>query len=305
MPEVWRWGADIVVAIQAFHQPGLDTFFNIVTVLGSEAFYVALFPLLYWCRDKQLAQRLVVLFLFSAYSNAALKQLFGHPRPFEYDPQVLKLDIARAEELGYGLPSGHSQSAVTVSGYLAVSIRRRWMWILGVASVVLIAFSRIYLGVHFPSDVLGGLVLGAVWLSLFLWLEPSLGHWIRHRSMATQLGLALAVPVVLLLIHSSSDAVAATGTLIGLGAGMVIENRLVRFVVDGSFWRRAVRFLLGAIVVVILREGLRPLFPVQGELAYVPFRTLRYSLVGLWVALAGPWVFLRLGLAGTTDLEVG
>jgi hypothetical protein len=264
-----------------------------------------LVPLLYWCFDKQLAQRLVILFLFSAYSNSALKQLFGHPRPFEYDPQVLKLDIARAEELGYGLPSGHSQSAVTAWGYLTLSIRRRWMWILGAASVVLIAFSRIYLGVHFPSDVAGGLALGAIWLCFFHWFEPRLGQWLRGRPTAIQLSLAVVVPIVLMLIHRSSDSVAAMGTLIGLGAGMVIERRSVRFAVDGSIGRRTVRFLLGAIVVVVLREGLRLLFPIQGELAYVPFRVIQYGLVGLWVAVGGPWTFLRLRLAGTVDAEEG
>lgn len=297
MEEIWRWGADFIIAIQAIHNPILGTAFNVITSLGSEEFYLILLPLLYWCVDKHLAQRLAYLFLFSTYSNAMLKSLFHHPRPFQYDPQVLKADAVPAEGLGYGLPSGHSQSAVVVWGYLAAWLRRRWMWGLATILVVSIAFSRIYLGVHFPSDVLGGLVLGIVWLWLFLWLEPGLVRWLSQRPMGMQLGLAVAVPGVLLLIESYGDATAAMGTLIGLGAGIVVEGRTVHFSSSGSIWQRVVRFVLGVIIIVALREGLKLVFPGQGEALYALFRTVRYSLVGLWAALGGPWVFLRLGLA--------
>ncbi|MEJ2556298.1 MAG: phospholipid phosphatase, partial [Anaerolineae bacterium] len=92
MEGIWRWGVAVIIAIQAIHTPMMDAFFNIVTSLGSEEFYLLLLPLLYWCIDKRLAQRLAYLFLFSAYSNAGLKDFFQHPRPFEYDPRMLKLD---------------------------------------------------------------------------------------------------------------------------------------------------------------------------------------------------------------------
>lgn len=301
MEEIWRWGADFIVAIQLVHNPLLDLFFNLITSLGSEEFYVLLLPMLYWCIDKPLAQRLAYLFLFSAYSNAALKHLFRHPRPFEYDPRVLKLSGVPAKELGYGLPSGHSQSALTVWGYLAARIRRRWMWVLATILVVLIAFSRIYLGVHFPSDVFGGLLVGMVGLGLFVWLEPGLGRWLSRQPAGIQIALAVAVPAVLLLAHSSGHAATALGTLMGLGVGIVLEGRTVRFSVDGSLRQRVARFILGALVVLALRAGLKIVFPAEGEALYVLFRVIRYSLIGLWVALGGPWLFVRLGLMGADE----
>jgi membrane-associated phospholipid phosphatase len=305
METIWRWGADVIIGIQAIHNPVLDAFFNVVTSLGSAEFYLLLLPLLYWCVDKRLAQRLAYLFLFSTYSNAALKHLFRHPRPFQYDPRVLKLDSVPAEELGYGLPSGHSQSAITAWGYLASQMRRRWMWGLAAVLVVLIAFSRIYLGVHFPTDVLGGLLIGAVWLGLFLWLEPRLSRWLSRQPLGVQMGLAVVVPALLLLVHSSKDATAAIGTLIGLGVGIVVEARSVRFSAGGPVWQRAARFVLGAVVIVVLREGLKLVFPGEGEALYVLFRVIRYSLVGLWAALGGPWVFQGLGLAGAVEALEG
>jgi membrane-associated phospholipid phosphatase len=305
MEGIWRWGVEVIIAIQAIHTPMVDGFFNVVTSLGSEEFYLFLLPLLYWCIDKRLAQRLAYLFLFSVYSNAALKDFFRHPRPFEYDPRVLKLDWVPADELGYGFPSGHSQAAITAWGYLAAWVRRRWMAVLAATLVILIAFSRMYLGVHFPTDVLGGLLIGGVWLGLFVVIEPRLGHWLSWQTLGLQIGLALVVPAALLLGYSSGDAAVAMGTLIGLGAGIVVEGRAVRFSPGGPIWQRAARFIVGVVVILILREGLKLVFPGEGEALYVFFRVFRYSLVGLWAALAGPWVFQQLGLASSMKAEGG
>lgn len=301
MQELWRWGADLIVALQSVHNPVLDAVFNVVTWLGGEEFYLVLLPLLYWCVDKPLAQRLAYLFLFSAYSNDALKALFRHPRPFEYDSRVLKLDMAPVEELGYGLPSGHSQSALTVWGALALRVRRGWMWGLAAVLVGLISFSRVYLGVHFPSDVLGGWLVAGVWLGLFVWFEPRLVRWFEQQHVVTQLGLAVFVPAVLLAAHSSHDAAAVAGTFMGLGVGMVLESRVVRFNTTGPIWQRGLRLILGVIVIIALREGLKLILPGPGDTLYVFWRVVRYSLVGLWAALGGPWVFVWLRLASATE----
>jgi len=299
MQEIWRWGADIILTLQAVHNPALDVFFNIVTVLGGEIFYFLLLPLLYWCVDKRLAQRLAYLLLFATYSNAVLKSLFRHPRPFQYDPHVLKLSAEPAAALGYGLPSGHSQMAITVWGYLAIQVRRQWVRVVAVVLIILIPFSRIYLGVHFPTDVLAGLIIGAIWLGLFLLVEPRLEPWLARQSAVVQIGLAVIVPIILLVLHSSRDAVAAMATLVGLGVGIIIEGRTLRFSVLGPAWQRALRFVIGLLMILALREGLALIFPGEGEKLYVLFRIIRYSVVGLWVTLVAPWIFHWLRLANS------
>jgi membrane-associated phospholipid phosphatase len=299
MQGVWRWGVDLILVIQAARAPALDAFFNFVTLLGSEEFYLLLLPFLYWCVDKYLARRLAYLFLFSVYSNAALKSLIRHPRPFQYDSRVLMLSIEPAEYLGYGLPSGHSQAAITVWGYLVTQARRRWLQALGVALMVLIPFSRIYLGVHFPTDVLVGVSLGAIWVGLFLLIEPRLERWLGGQPDGVQLALAVAVPITLLLLNSSEDSVTAIGTFIGLGVGIVVEARTVRFSTKGPVWQRTIRFVVGIVVVMALREGLKLVSPGVGDgnTFFVLSQMICYTLVGLWVALVGPWVFQRLRLA--------
>lgn len=304
MQAIWHWGIDMIIGIQAIHNPALDAFFSVVTSLGSKEFFLVLLPFLYWCLDKGQAQRLAYILLLSGYSNSALKGLFALPRPFQFDLRVLKLDLVPAEELGYGFPSGHSQSAMVVWGYLAGWVRRRWMWALAASMIAMIAFSRIYLGVHFPSDVLVGLILGAAWLGLFRWLEPGLVGWLSQQPMGLQLGLGVIVPVVLLLGYSSGDAITSAGILIGAGVGIVIERRFVGFSAGGPLWQRAVRLIVGVIILMALREGLKVVFPDQGEPLYILLRAIRYLLVGVWVTLGGPWLFQRFGLA-SNDLAVG
>ena len=303
MQQIWHWGVELIIAVQSIHNPALDFFFNAITSLGSEEFYVVLLPILYWCVDKSATQRLAYLFLLSTYGNEVIKNLLRQPRPFQYDSKVLKLDRMPAQQLGYGFPSLHSQSAVTVWGYLALVVRCRWMWILSTLLMIFIPFSRIYLGVHFPTDVLGGLVLGVIWLGLFWWFESRLTAWLSGQTFSVQLGLATVIPTMLLLVHSSDEAVAVLGTILGLGIGIVFESRWVRFRPDGLAWARVGRLVLGAVVLIALREGLKIVFPVQGEALYIPLRAARYALVGLWVALGAPWLFVQLGLAaaGASD----
>ena len=134
-----------------------DAFFAFFTFLGDEEFYLLALPLIYWSINRAVGVRLMVVFLLSGLVNQVAKHLAAQPRPFQYDSRVK--EIVGAE--GFGLPSGHTQSAVVVWGYLGTTVRKRWFWVLAGTLMVLTPLSRIYLGVHFPTDVLGGYVLGA------------------------------------------------------------------------------------------------------------------------------------------------
>lgn len=111
MEALLQWGIDLIAAIQQVHGPVLDGIFHAITFMGEEEFYVLLLPLLFWCVDFGLGARLAILFMLSSYLNPDLKDLFQQPRPYDLDPSV---GLSRAT--GYGLPSGHSQSAVVVWG---------------------------------------------------------------------------------------------------------------------------------------------------------------------------------------------
>ena len=123
MENILEWGIEVVCWFQQF-SPKLDLPFIIFTFLGEEIFFLLLLPLMYWCVDRHIGARLAIIFLFSAYLNAFAKMLASQPRPFLYDDRVLKLFHAE----GGGFPSGHTQNAVVVWGYMSNAFKKRWLW---------------------------------------------------------------------------------------------------------------------------------------------------------------------------------
>ncbi|MBO9370000.1 MAG: phosphatase PAP2 family protein [Chloroflexi bacterium] len=291
MDGLMEWGLRVIAWFQQF-SPALDWPFRAFTFMGDEEFFLLLLPLVYWCLDRRMGARLTVAFLVSAYTNAVAKTLAAQPRPLDYAPERVKV---LWDATGYGFPSGHTQSAVVVWGYLAAQARRRWVWILAAVMMLFIPLSRIYLGVHFPYDVLGGYIIGAALLLLYLWLEPGIERWLEEKGLIWRLGVATLAPLILMLLFLTPDGVTSGATLMGMGVGFVLERHWVRFDSGGPVWKRIVRFLLGVVVLVALWLGLRIAF--SGLEPALLFRFVRYGLVGLWGGLGAPWAFRRLGLA--------
>lgn len=284
------WGLQVVLWFQQF-SPWLDWPFTLFSLMGEESFFLLLLPALYWCVDRRIGARVTLLFLLSTYLNFIAKTLVDQPRPFEYDPRVRQLGQAP----GGGLPSGHAQNAVVVWGYLATQFRRAWLWWAAGLLIIFISLSRIYLGLHFPTDLLGGHLLGAALLLLYLRLEPSVESWLKGQGLVWQLGLPLFVPIGLAFLFPTEEGATTTAVMLGMSLGLALERRWLGFESGGVGWQRVLRFLLGAGVMVGLWLGLRLAFTGL-EPAFL-FRFSRYALMGLWGAFGAPWVFVRAGLA--------
>jgi PAP2 superfamily len=146
----------------------LDTLFLFITNLGSELGYIVILTAVYLLAPR-LGRQIGLWFGVNVALNNAIKLGFDLPRPYTLDA-ALSTDAARATAGGPGLPSGHAQSAIFVWGSLAMYAMRPWLWVVSVAVIALVAFSRMYLGVHFLDDVLLGLALGAfvAWLAFLI-----------------------------------------------------------------------------------------------------------------------------------------
>jgi membrane-associated phospholipid phosphatase len=283
--------------------------------LGTAEFYMLILPLVFWCINRTLGIEMVALLLASTGLNELVKGLLKLPRPFWIEPK-----LALSTETSFGLPSGHAQNAVVLWGYLAMVLRSPWRWPC-VLLIFLISLSRLYLGVHFPGDVLAGWALGLLVLGGFLWLKPRLAPrlsaWPLGRHILTAILVSAAVLVLYLIAVAiptgeparfgaffsvaraqvKDAAGSITGMILGGWIGLAVEERRVRFSTSGTFWRRALRLIIGLLVLVALRFGLKVIFPEDTRALGLAFQTLRYALMMLWVALAWPWLFVRLGLA--------
>jgi len=293
MEALLDWGITVIRWFQQF-SPTLDLPFKAFTLMGEEVFFTLVIFSVYWCIDRSTGVRLTILFLLSGYINTVAKVLAGQPRPFQYDSQARKL----FETGGGGLPSGHTQNTVVIWGELASRFRKVWLWIITLLLMVFVPISRVYLGLHFPTDLVGGYLLGFSLLLLYRWLEPGAAVWLKSKGLNWQLSIALALPALMILLFPSDEknGLIAGATLMGMGAGFVVEQHFVKFQSGGIWWKQVARFLLGAAVAFTLWQGLRStFFGLQPESLYC---FLRYGLVGLWGALGAPWVFVKLRLAG-------
>ncbi len=295
MDIVWQWGLQVIVAVQHLRTPWLDTVMHAFTFFGEEEFYLLLLPLLLWSVDGRLGARVVVVFLLSVVLNGALKDVFMHPRPGDLDPTVA---IATSE--GYGLPSGHGQSGAVVWGSVAVWTRRGWVKAAAVAFAALVGISRVYLGVHFPTDVAAGWVIGAALLIVYLRALPAASRIGRTLSPALLVLVMTGAPAIVAVLHPNKDAAGAMGALAGVGLGLWVAVRTVGIGTEGPPAQRILRFVVGAPLALVIYLGLKSMFPGEASTWYLAFRFLRYWAVGLWMGLGAPWVFRWFRLAPRT-----
>jgi membrane-associated phospholipid phosphatase len=281
----------LIAALQQIH-PALHLFFQAFTFLGQPQVYVLMLPLLVWCVDVRIGARVGVFLLLSSQLNAVLKELFHQPRPCDFDPS---LQLAWFE--GYGLPSGHAQFVVAFWGAMAAWARKRWLWVLVVVLSLLVGFSRFYLGVHFPQDILAGWAVGGLSLVVYLAVQPGFERWLAGLGLRWQLLLAGGVPLILFITLPGKNVATAMGALAGAGVGFALSRRYVPFSPTGPIWQRSMRFVLGAAVVVPLYAGLSLVSPAEGSWAYLAVRFSYFVIMGLWTTLGAPWVFKALRLA--------
>jgi len=286
---VLNWGIGPILWLQGF-SPLLDLPFKLVTFLGNKEFLILFFPLLYWCVDRRVGMQVAILFLISAYLNDVAKMVAAQPRPFQYDTRVKAI----VHTGGGGLPSGHTQGAVVVWGYLAYCTRRPWMWALAVGMMVLIPLSRLYLGVHFPTDLLGGYALGGMILWVYIRVGPKATSWL-HKKRSRQYAVAVMGPALMLVFAPSvGNGVVSAATLMGMGVGVVLERETVHFECNGRWWMRITRYILGVCVLLGFVKLGASLF--SEVLPHTACLFLTYGIVGFWVAFGAPWLFVKLRL---------
>ncbi len=290
MEAILTWGLELIHRVQTWRSPVLDLVFRSITFLGNEQAYLLILPILYWCVEARLGFRLGLLFFVSGYLNFALKELLAQPRPGDLEPGINLI-----KESGYGLPSGHAQSAVVLWGFLAHAGRKRWLWAPAAALMLLIGFSRIYLGVHFPTDVLGGWLIGAVLLGAAVLIlrftagRPGLPYW----AWLIAAGLLAAGGIAALPSEGSIAVIAASW---GFVTGYLLLSAAGAADMAGGFLQRLLRFPAGLAVMLALYLGLKALLPEKGQPLYLLLRFLRYALVGFWVSYGAPRLFRLLGL---------
>ncbi len=278
--------------LQTFASPTLDTFFRQITALGSSRVYTALLLILYLAVDARLGQRVGTYLLFGFYLNFHLKGLVGTGRPFLIEPAVGRTPEAIPTS-GPGFPSGHAQSALTFWGYTAWWLRRPWFWVLAGLVVGLISLSRLYLGMHFPIDVIGGLVIGALYTCVLAFIEPI---WANLNKLSRGLRALLGVGVPLALYLFFPPPGLEVDLILGGMAAFLSAPLFAPYTPPKALWRKVVVTLLGLLLVFGVLVASSVLLPEAWKRDQI-VGFVRYLVLG-YVGLYGvPLLVQRLGLA--------
>ena len=285
-------GLDVVLWLQANGNPFLDALGKLFHNLGLPIFYMPMLALVYWSLEKGMGRRMLFALVLSLAVHTALKQVLRAPRPY----QVSELVIPLVTQPGYGIPSGHVADSIVVWGYVLYRLKRRWLWGLLAIYVVIMMWSRMYVGVHYPQDVLAGLVIGVAVLWTFLRIaDPVEAGW-KRLNVQSQIALVLLHVIVMTsFLFGNDDGMAAAGALLGAGLGYILETHIIKFSIAGSMVQRILRYVIGIALTLALFFGLDVLF--EGQEPADVLRIIRYAVVTFFAMAGWPWVMGRLGLS--------
>ena len=272
---------EIIKFLQTLSCPVVDNIFIIITLFGEEFFYTLVLCIIFWCMDKKLGYKLGFSLFFSMTINGAVKELLNVKRPIGLDG-ITSLRVETAT--GMSFPSGHTQSTTTFWTSLMVNFKKRWLYIIGTLLIILVGISRLYLGVHWPSDVIGAIIIGVV----CVFISNIIIEFTLKKNNYIPLIIIALLSVIGLLVFHSTDYIKIVGLMVGFICGMIIEQQWVKFDVKASLKQNIAKVLFGLLIVVVIKVFFKTILPASdlGDL-------IRYSLIGLWVIAGAPYCFKK------------
>ena len=295
---------DILYALEKIRTPFWNGVMSAMTQLGGEVIFIVAAVVVFWCVSKWEGYYLMTIAFCGTVLNQFLKLICRVPRPWVRDPNFTIVESARAEATGYSFPSGHTQNAIGLFGGMARWGGRRWVRIGLTALALVIAFSRMYLGVHTPADVGVSLVLAA---ALVLGLYPLMR---RAQEKPRYMGYVLAAMLVVSgafvvfvetcgfpadmdaenLASGIGNAWKMLGAVAGMTLAWLLDRRYIHFETQAVWWVQVIKVAVGMALLLAIKSGLKaPLLALLGHEGLAG--GVRYFLLVLVAGAVWPLVF--------------
>lgn len=266
-----------------------DIFFYIISQLGGSVFLIAILGIIYWCFDKEKGEKIGYAILTSVCLNGLIKSFVNSKRPFMYEGrehlQKFKNSKLSDSATGSSFPSGHSQIAGSLYGSIMISFKKKWIRIVCIVLMILIPISRLYLGVHFPNDIVVGLILGLLvtFLSFFL-----LNRFPQKKFLIYLITSILFLPFMFFK-NAEHDFIRGYGLFVGFCLGAFVENKCIKFSTDITPLKKVIRTLVG-IFFVGITFVITQLIP--DSISHIPVITiLIYGLIAFLAIGVIPFLF--------------
>ena len=272
----------LLIWFENIRNDGLTVFFTSVTILAEQLFLVSILAILYWFVDKSKAKRLAWFLLLSSAGNGIVKNIVRMPRPYEMGVvKPLRIETATSSSF----PSGHTQAATSFWTGSMLILKTKISVILGSAMILLTALSRLYLGVHWPMDVLGGIGFGLIcvyFADQLLTEEASISKW---HILGT--GILCFLVAIFDLDKDLCDAVAA---LLGLCIGCYLEQIYIQFEITTELKKNIIRGLIGLVGAGLIYFIWERVFADIKILDMI-----KNILLLIWVTAGAPYAFKYVG----------
>ncbi|MFT5871715.1 MAG: membrane-associated phospholipid phosphatase [Clostridium sp.] len=272
---------EIIKFIQSISSPFWDTLFQLITMTGEQYFYIFAAAIIFWCLNKKFGYKLGFALLTGTIVNTVLKDLVNLARPIG----VSGIRSIRVETAGgQSFPSGHTQGSAMFWVSWMIKEKKKWIYISGILIIFLVSISRLYLGVHYPIDVIGGIVIGTIWVFIsnyiFDYSEETKKPWIL---------MIIILPMLIGMIFLKENTYyTVSGTVLGFYIGYIIESKYVQYDVRNTVVKQMIKLVFGVTILLGLKSTLKEILPIN-----IISDFFRYVVVGLWITVGAPSIFKR------------
>lgn len=297
--------------LESIRMPWLDEFMLLITQFGDETVFLVTALVLFWCVDKYRGYYVLSVGFIGTLLNQFMKLFFRIPRPWVLDPEFTILEQAREGAGGYSFPSGHTQSSVGTFGAIAYTTKNRWIRIAAIAVTILVPFSRMYIGVHTPADVL---VAAAMAVALIFLLKPVvLGNCKKYMPALLAVMTAMAIGFLLYvelfpfpenidehnLASGIKNAYTLLGALLGLLVVYIADEKWLHFSVKAVWWAQILKVAFGVGAVLVVKSGLKA--PINALFGTSAGTAVRYFLIVIVAGIVWPLTFRWFGKLGNKE----
>lgn len=275
----------------------LNNLFEVVTIIGEETILILILMVLYFMVNKDLAKKVLYIVITSSCINGIVKNLVKIQRPWTTGEVTC---VREETATGYSFPSGHTQNTATWTTTFSIILKKYLVTILTILILLLVGFSRMYLGAHYPSDVIVGTILGVSVAFLGSYLYDK----VKDKNKLILITILVMLPFAIYFLIKPevlfADFFKIYGALIALYVTNILDDKIIKFDTNKSLLKKIIRMLIIIPIVILIKDGIKmffTLFVVSSNIwCILLLDAIRYFLLLFIILGICPMIFKKIDL---------